>query len=135
MYCLSARNRRKAIGNELVVSPARSGCTGQCYVRCARPASGEQATLGTRQRRTTIIHRTIRWCTGLSGESSAAKSLLSGEVQRRTTKIHRTVWWCNRLSGEPTVDCANGRQRNSRATRGRANGRQGASDCPVRQLL
>jgi hypothetical protein len=35
------------------------------------------------------------------------------------------------LSGEPTVDCANGRSRNLRATRGRANGRQGAPDCPV----
>jgi hypothetical protein len=29
------------------------------------------------------------------------------------------------LSGEPTVDCANGRPRYPRATRGRANGRQG----------
>jgi hypothetical protein len=100
-------------------------------VRCARPASGEQATLGTRRRRTAIIHRTVRCCTGLSGDSSAAKSSLSGEVQRRTAKIHRTVWWCTGLSGEPTVDCANGRPRNLRSTRGRANGRQGAPDCPV----
>jgi hypothetical protein len=35
------------------------------------------------------------------------------------------------LSGEPTVDCSNDRPRNPRATRGRANGRQGAPDCPV----
>jgi hypothetical protein len=103
-------------------------------VRCARLASGEQATLGTRRRRTAIIHRTVRWCTRLSGESSAAKSSLSGEVQRRTAKIHRTVRWCARLFGEPTVDCANGRPRNPRATRGRANGRQGAPDCSVLQL-
>jgi hypothetical protein len=38
------------------------------------------------------------------------------------------------LSGEPTVDYANGRPRNPRATRGRANGQQGAPDCPVCQL-
>jgi hypothetical protein len=37
-------------------------------VRCARLNSGEQATLGKSQRRTAIIHRTVRWCTGLSGE-------------------------------------------------------------------
>jgi hypothetical protein len=37
-------------------------------VRCARLNSGEQATLGRSRRRTTIIHRTVRWCTGLSGE-------------------------------------------------------------------
>jgi hypothetical protein len=54
---------------------------------------------------------------------------------RRTAKIHRTVWWCTGLSGEPTVDCANGRPRNLRVTRGRANGRLGTPDCPVRQPL
>jgi hypothetical protein len=115
---------------------ARSGCTGLSggapdSVRYARTSLGEQSTLGTRRRRTTINHRTVRWCTGLSGESSAAKSSLSGNIQRRTTKNHRTVRWCTGLSGEPTVDCANGRPRNPRATRGRANGRQGAPDCPV----
>ena len=68
-------------------------------VRCARLDSGELATLGNLRRRTTIIHRTVRWCTG--------------------------------LSGEPTIDCVNGRPRNPRVTRGRANGRMGAPDCPV----
>jgi hypothetical protein len=104
-------------------------CTRQCPVR--QTSLGEQATLGTRRRRTAIIHWTVRWCTGLSGESSTAKSSLSGKVQRRTAIIHRTVRWGIGLSGEPTVDCANGRLRNLRATRGRANGRQGAPDCPV----
>jgi hypothetical protein len=65
---------------------ARSGCTGLSggapdSVRCARRVQGEPATLGTRRRRTAINHRTIRWCTGLSGESSAAKSSLSVKVQ------------------------------------------------------
>jgi hypothetical protein len=100
-------------------------------VRCARTSPDEQPTLGSRRRRTAINHRTVRWCTGLSGESSAAKSPLSGNIQQRTAKIHRTVRWGTGLSGEPTVDCANGRPRNPRVTRGRANGRMGAPDCPV----
>ena len=45
--------------------------------------------------------------------------------------VHRTVRWCTGLSGEPTVSRANGRPRNPRATRGRANGQKGAPDCPV----
>jgi hypothetical protein len=93
-------------------------------VRCARPASGEQATLGTRRWCTTIIHRTVRWCTGLSGESSAVKSSLSGKVHGVRIKF-------TRLSDEPTVNCANGRPRNLRTTHGRANGRQEAPDCTV----
>jgi hypothetical protein len=59
------------------------------------------------------------------------KRLLSGIHRRRTTIIHRTVRWCTRLSGEPTVGRANGRPRNPRVTRGRANGLMGAPDCPV----
>jgi hypothetical protein len=49
---------------------------------------------------------------------------------------------CTGLSGEPTVGRANGRLRDLRETRGRANGQEGAPDCPVctgqcpvRQLL
>ena len=38
---------------------------------------------------------------------------------------------CTGLSGEPTVGRANGQPRDRRATRGRANGRKGAPDCPV----
>jgi hypothetical protein len=70
-------------------------------VRCARLNTGEQATLGKVWRRTAIIHRTVRWCTG--------------------------------LSGEPTVDCANGRQRNQRATCVMSQRSVGAPDCPVSQ--
>jgi hypothetical protein len=59
------------------------------------------------------------------------KRLLSGTERRCTAIIHRTVWWCTGLSGEPTVSRANGRPRNPRMTRGRANGLIGAPDCPV----
>jgi hypothetical protein len=53
---------------------------------------------------------------------------LSGIRRRRTAKIYRTVRWCTRLSDEPTVGRANGRPRNPRVTRGRANGLMGAPD-------
>jgi hypothetical protein len=56
---------------------------------------------------------------------------LSGIHRRRTAKIQRTVRWCTGLSGEPTVGRANGRPRNPRVTRGRANSLMGAPDCPV----
>jgi hypothetical protein len=67
--------------------PAQSGCTGHCPV--CQTSLGEQATLETQWRHTTINHRTVQWCTGLSGESSAVKSLLSRKIQRCTAKIQR----------------------------------------------
>jgi hypothetical protein len=72
-----------------------------------------------------VVHRTV------SGESAAAKSPLPGDVWRRSAIIHRTVRWRTGLSSEPTVGWANGRPRNPRVTRGRANGQMGAPDCPV----
>jgi hypothetical protein len=90
-------------------------------------------------------------CTGLSGGApdsvrcaglALVKRPLSGIERRRTAINHRTVRWCTGLSGEPTVGWANGRPRNPRVMRGRANGLMGAPDCPVctgqcpvRQLL
>jgi hypothetical protein len=68
----------------------------------------------------------VRWCRLDSGEKAALR-----KNRRRTTIIHRTVRWCTGLSGEPTVASATV----GRAIRGRrvarANGRQGAPDCPV----
>jgi hypothetical protein len=78
-------------------------------VRCARLAGGEPAALRKTQRRTTIIHRTVRWCTGLSGEPTVASAngrlrnprATCGPQQRsvghtRLSGVHRTV------SGAPT---------------------------------
>jgi hypothetical protein len=100
-------------------------------VRQAGPR--EKAALGTRRRRTAISHRTVRWCTGLSGESSAANSTLSGKGKGDVAIIHRTVRWCIGLSDEPTVASTTV----GRAIRGRrvarSNGRLGTPDCPVRQ--
>jgi hypothetical protein len=98
-------------------------------VRQAGPR--EKAALGTRRRRTTIIHRTIRWCTGLSCESSAANSSPSGKAKGLRGYNSLDYRWCTRLSGEPTIACANVRPRNLCATHGRTNGRQGAPDCPM----
>jgi hypothetical protein len=87
-------------------------------VRCARLDNGEVSGLGNRRSCMAIIHRTVRWCTGLSGESSATNSPLSGNGKGDVAIIHRTVRWCTGLSGEPTVAGANGRPRDQRATRG-----------------
>jgi hypothetical protein len=80
------------------------------------------------------VHRTV---SGGASDSvrcarlALVKRPLSGTERRRTAINHRTVRWCTGLSGEPTVGRANGRPRNPRVTRGRANGLMGAPDCPV----
>jgi hypothetical protein len=78
-------------------------------VRCARPASGEQVTLGKIRRRTTIIHRTVRWCTGLSSEPTAASATVGRAIRGR--RVART----NGLQGAPDCPVCTGQ-------------------CPVRQL-
>jgi hypothetical protein len=67
-------------------------------VRCARLASGEKVVLRIWRRQTSIIHQTVWWCTGLSGGSSEANSLLSGMKKGDVAKnslhcpvVHRTV--------------------------------------------
>jgi hypothetical protein len=87
-------------------------------VRCPRLADVEPTALGNRRSCTAINHRTVRWCTRLSGESSAMNSSLSGNEKGDVAKIHRTVRWYTVLSGEPTVPAANGRPRDQCATRG-----------------
>jgi hypothetical protein len=87
-------------------------------VRCARLASGELAALGSFWRRTTIIHRTVRWCTGLSGEPTAASATVGRTIRgRRVARIngkqgHRTIRCapnsvrCANQPGVATVGCA-----------------------------
>jgi hypothetical protein len=74
-----------------------------------------------------VVHQTVSGAPGWLWSNWP----LSGFRRRRTAKNHWTVRWCTGLSGEPTVDYANGRPRNPRVTRGRANGLMGAPDCPV----
>jgi hypothetical protein len=57
-------------------------------VRCSRLADNEPAALGNRRSCTAIIHRTVRWCTGLSSESSATNSSVSGNEKGDVAKNH-----------------------------------------------
>jgi hypothetical protein len=103
MFYLSARNsekkRRKELkrlGSEqpILSSVWHSGLSSGApdSVWCARLASGEKATFGKNRRRTTIIHRTVRWCTRLSGEPTIASATVGRAIRGRR------------------VACANGRQ-------------------------
>jgi hypothetical protein len=81
---------------------AQSGCTGLSggapdSVRCARLASVNQLLSGLRRRRTTKIHRTVRWCTGLSSEPTA------GRANGRPQNPRATCGKCQRSEGAP--DC------------------------------
>ena len=59
--------------------------------------------LGIRRWRTAIIHRTVRWCTGLSGEPTAASATVGHQIRRR--RVARS----NGRQGAPdSVRCANG---------------------------
>ena len=70
------------------------------------------------------VHRTIRWCTGQCPVRQA------GSREKATLGTSTAVYDYNSpdcpvrtgLSGEPTVGRANGRPRDLRGTRGRANG-------------
>jgi hypothetical protein len=72
--CLSTGNRRNQYGKEMALFSQRQFSLGapDCPVRQA--GSGELAALGFRRRRTAINHRTVRWCTGLSGEPTVGRA-------------------------------------------------------------
>jgi hypothetical protein len=116
------RKEKKRIASDLAVcsrSAAQSGTSGCPVVhQIVSSALGwtpvKRPLLGNVLRHTAKIHRTVRWCTGLSGEPTVASATV----------------------GRATVDRAIHRRRVARA-----NGRQGAPDylvctgqCPVRQL-
>jgi hypothetical protein len=70
------------IGKELVVySQLLLSLGAPDSVRCARLALANWPLLGIRRRRTTIIHRTVRWCTGLSGEPKAASATVGRAIR------------------------------------------------------
>jgi hypothetical protein len=65
-------------------------------------APGQSAALGKTQRRTTIIHRTVLWCTGLSGAPTVASA--NGRLrnpQATRGQQQRSVGHTG-LSGAPT---------------------------------
>jgi hypothetical protein len=82
-------------------------------------------------------HRTVRWCTGQCPVRQAGSGKLAALGNELATYGYNSPDCpvCTGLSGEPMVGRANGRLRDLRKTRGRANGQEGAPDCPVRQRL
>jgi hypothetical protein len=87
--------------------------------------------LGLRRRCTTIIHQTVRWCTGLSGEPFTDEVAALGKELPVYDYNSPDCPVCTGLSGESTVSRGNSRPRIRRVTRGRANGHIGAPDCPM----
>jgi hypothetical protein len=104
---------------------AQSGCTGLSggapeSVRCTRTSLGEQSALGTRWRCTAIIHRTVRWCTGLSGEPTVdcangwprnprvTRGRANGQMGHQTVQCASDSVWC------ANVQVFNGRLRQFR---------------------
>jgi hypothetical protein len=89
--CLSARNREKKRTKRLgsvqpnLCSVWHTGLSGGApdSVRCSRLDSGEQVALGRIWRHTTIIHRTVRWCTGLSDEPTATSATVGRAIHGR----------------------------------------------------
>jgi hypothetical protein len=74
-----------------------------------------------------VVHRTVSGAPGCLD----LKTLFSGICRRRTAKIHRTVRCAPDCPVSQRSAQANGRPRNLRTTRGLANGRKKAPDCPV----
>jgi hypothetical protein len=87
---------------------AQSGSTGLSggapdSVRCARLASVNWLLSGLRRWCTTINHRTVRWCTGLSGEPTV------GRANGRPRNLREACGRANGQKGAPdSVRCANG---------------------------
>jgi hypothetical protein len=104
------RNEKELV--EYSQSSARSGTPDS--VRCARLNSGEKAALGKIWWCTTIIHRTVRWCTGLSGEPTAASATVGRAIHGRRVAL------ANGQQGAPDCPvrqlpwCCNGRLRQIR---------------------
>jgi hypothetical protein len=78
-------------------------------------------------------HRTVRWCTRQCPVRQTGSGELAALGISPATYGYNSLDCpvCTGLSGEPTVGRANGRPRDLRGTRGRANGRKGAPDCLV----
>jgi hypothetical protein len=97
-------------------------------VRCARLDSGEKVALGKNWRRTAIIHRTVRWCTGLSSEPTVTSATVGRAIRGRC------VARSNGRQGSPdSVRCANcpELQRPSAPEKEGDRNRTVYSDCPV----
>jgi hypothetical protein len=89
---------------------------------------------GKLQRCTTIIHWTVWWCTGLSGEPTAASATVGRQIRGR-----RVARFNGQLRAPDSVRCTNqpevatvGYARNGRKSRTRHEQWLSGPDCPVR---
>jgi hypothetical protein len=119
-------------------------------VRCTRDSNSELLTFGNSGGRSAIIHRTVRWCTGLSGvpaeqrllprqrsPATAFNALQCVQISGLRQKAHRTVYRTCPVHHR-TVRCT----RRQKLQRSESNGQVtwqahrtvsgGAPDCPVR---
>jgi hypothetical protein len=118
MYCVQVLETGETILEKLAVysqKAARSGCTGLSggapdSVRYARLALVKRPLSGLRRRHTAKIHRTVRWCTGLSGEP------IVGRANGRPHNPRATRGKSQRSEGAPDYPVCTGQ-------------------CPVRQRL
>jgi hypothetical protein len=91
---------------------AQSGSTGLSggapdSVRCARLARAKWLLSGLRRRCTAIIHRTVRWCTGLSGGPFTGELVALGNSSATYDYNSPDCPVCTGLSGvHRTVRCA-----------------------------
>ena len=87
----------------------------------------ERDCLGSAKASAVWVHRTVRWCTGQCPVCQAGSGELGALGNKLTAYDYNSPDYpvCTGLSGAPTVGQANGRLRDLRETRGRANGRKG----------
>jgi hypothetical protein len=130
-----------AVYNQLLLSQGAPDCPMVHRTVSSAPgwALANWPLSGIRRRRTTIIHRTVWWCTGLSGEPTAARAMVGRAIRARRVahangrlRAPDCVRCANQPKG-PTVGCA----RNGR--RSAPDNEQwmsvGAPDCPVRHPI
>jgi hypothetical protein len=97
---------------------AQSGCTrlsggAPDSVRCARLALANWLLSGLRRWSTAKIHRTVRWCTGLSGEP------IVGRANGRPRNPRATRGKCQRSDGAPDCPVCTGQCPVRQATEGK----------------
>ena len=75
------RQNDLTVNNQVSARAWHTGLSGGApdSVRCPRLADGELAALGNQPGDVAKIHRTERWCTGLSSESSAPAPEVFGD--------------------------------------------------------
>jgi hypothetical protein len=104
-------------------------------VRCATLASGELAALGRFWRRTAIIHRTVWWRTGLSGEPTAGSATVGRAIRgRRVARANGRLGApnsvrCANQPGVATISCTRSGRKSRTGHEQWLSG--GAPDCPV----